>query len=293
MLKKNFTRLVLLIISSCGLIIGNLQAQTPWSGEYGNEWLVQGQKYARIPVKVKGIHQVNIADLPADFVKSFDPEYLQLWHRGKQVALLQADATKIVFYGETNDGKYDELLYRPHANLPGITSRMNTYVSLFSDDGVYFLVVGNSKGLRSVSINSDAIANPPIVPESFHMRHDTTLFKTEFSYSNSYFIYPNYMNSFYEYSKTLTDVARVFGSTVSEKTIQLTGYNSAVSSIKPKLKFLIHSRSNQAKNITVKMGKTNTALRLITTLSVGPFNAAEYEFDLDTSLDIDATGKEC
>lgn len=290
---RNIVGLICLMV--LGLISTNLNAQK-WSGANGNEWLISGKKYAKIAIKAKGIHQVNLSSITDTEVlpAGFNPANLQLWHRGVQIPLLSASANAITFYGEPNDGKFDELLMRPYYNKPEITSRMNKFVSLFSDNGMYFLTVGASAGLRAAEINSDAIANPPVTAEGYHMKTDTVVFKNDFSHSNSIFVYPQFLNSFYEYGKTLTG-NRVIGANISTNPFKLSAINSAASSIIPKVKFLLHNRGTTAINLKVQVAAKDGSARTVTTIPVDPFTPLEYEFplQLDGSFigDVNANGE--
>lgn len=291
---KNIVGLICLIVLGLGSAKVNAQK---WSGANGNEWLVSGKKYAKIAVKAKGIHQVNLGLITDTEVlpAGFNPANLQLWHRGVQVPLLSANASSITFYGEPNDGKFDELLMRPYYNKPEITSRMNKFVSLFSDNGMYFLTVGTSAGLRATEILSDAIVNPPVTPEAYHIKIDTVANKNDFSHSNSTFIYPQYLNSFYEYGKTLTGSRVNPNLTSSTNAFNVSRINIAASSISPRLKFLLHNRGLSTISVKVQVAaKTGGTPRTVTTLSIDPFSPIEYEFNLqlDNSFvgDIDANG---
>ncbi|WAC11824.1 putative type IX secretion system sortase PorU2 [Dyadobacter pollutisoli] len=290
--KSISTHLFFLLI----LLSLNSMSQVPWKGTYGNGWLVSGKKYVRLAITVKGIQQVNFSDLPVEFTaQTIDHEYLQLWHRGVQVDILSSDASKIIFYAEPNDGKFDELLCRPYANEPGITSRMNPYVSLFSDEGAYFLVLGTDKGLRANPINSGSVANPPVAAEAYHLNTDITTYKTDFSQSNSIFIYPTYLNSFYEYGKTLTGTRRFGNTLVSGFALNVKKLNAAAATVKPKVKVLLHSRSNQrSRDIRISVGPDAGNLRQAGSVNIAPFRPKEFEFELQLngSLvgDIDANG---
>jgi hypothetical protein len=285
--KSISTHLFFLLI----LLSFNSVAQVPWKGTYGNDWLVGGKKYVRLAITVKGIQQVDIASLPSEFTaQTIDHEYLQLWHRGVQVDMLSSDASKIIFYAEPNDGKFDELLCRPYSNEPDITSRMNKHVSLFSDEGAYFLVLGAAKGLRATPINSGTVANPPITAEAYHLKTDVTTYKTDFSHSNSIFIYPSYLNSFYEYGKTFTGVRRFGNALVSGFALNVKKLNAASLTIKPKVKILLHSRSNRrSREIRVSVGPDASNLDPAGSVNIAPFRPKEFEFELKAD-DIDANG---
>jgi hypothetical protein len=266
-------------------------AQVPWSGAYGNEWIVPGQKYARIPVKAKGIYQVDFSSLPTGFPAPVNLDRLQLWHRGVQVAILSVDASKIVFYGEPNDGKFDELLTRPDPAQPTITSRMNKYVSLFSDEGVYFLTEGASNGLRANTIESSSIDSPSNTLVPYHVKVDTTLFKSDFSHTTFYSTYPLFLNSFYEYNKTLTG-PRFSNAAVATQTFKLNNlYSAGLAGVPVKVKVLLNCRGRIAIDVNVKIGAKGGSLRQVQKVNINAWGAREYEFTLDPATDIDVNGE--
>lgn len=75
-----------------------------------------------------GLYKVTLPDAFKN-----KPNFLHLYHRGEEVTLVSASNTEVEFYGVTNDGASDALLYR----LP--TTRKNPYFSIYSDQSTYFL----------------------------------------------------------------------------------------------------------------------------------------------------------
>jgi hypothetical protein len=293
MKKITFTHLVLMLI--VGLGCGISYGQTiPWSGAYGNEWIVEGQEYAVIKVKSKGIYQINKSDLPAEF-PAFDSGRLQLWHRGKQVAILAQDMNKVVFYGVPNDGSFDELLARQDRNRPEIVGRMNKYVSLFSENSFYFLTVdtrsqnnGFAPPIGVQSVNLDALPSSS-TSETFHVKTDTLLFTNEFSTSGTYSTYPAYFNSFYDYSQTFTST-RLGRTATFLQPFTLKNLH-APSSQPVRVKVLLHNRGKLDCRININIKSKGGANRLVSTIDVREFKASEYEFNLNTATDIDLNGE--
>ncbi|MCR5886716.1 C25 family cysteine peptidase [Hymenobacter sp. J193] len=110
------------------------------SGPYGNEWIADGQPYYKIKVVRDGIYRLDYQYLTKAGVSGVKPEELQLWRRGKEVAIYvggnQAtfDASTFVeFYGQRNDGQLDRGMY-----LKG-TDQPHALYSLFTDTAAYFL----------------------------------------------------------------------------------------------------------------------------------------------------------
>lgn len=137
-----------LITAFLYLLTINAFAQT----NYGNEWIKGNQKYAKVKVTEDGVYRISYTQLQATGLLSDNPDAskFQIFHQGKEIPIYiegEADgkidaADFIEFYGKKNDGKLDQQLY---AN---VSLQPNPEVSLFSDDGFYFVTVGASNGKR-------------------------------------------------------------------------------------------------------------------------------------------------
>lgn len=291
---KNFTKNVLFIIIYLAILSNPARAQ--WSGAYGNEWLAgkYGQPWVRVKVGVisegpprvlaKGIYRIAMtsSSLPTS-IKTANKSLLQLWHRGKQVDIIKADDTEVLFYGVLNDGKSDELLYRP------ISSRVNPYYSMYSDESSYFLTVGTTNGARAVQENLDNTSTSNL---AYHIKTDSKNYQDEYSHSTQYPIRPVTLNSFFEEGKSRTGVRlsdAASNPVFSNYPIQL---KVKYGSEQPKVKLLLHGRNYRfsPRDIRVYIGKDAGSLRSVGTVSIAGFNYGEYSFDLQDG-DLDGTGK--
>lgn len=105
------------------------------------------QQYVKIKVSQEGIHRLSFSDItqfalvfPAG---NFDPRRLQIFHEGKEQAILVTgeadgvfDSTDYVeFYGKPNDGTFDTQVY------DSAYFHVNPYYSLFNDTSAYFLTL--------------------------------------------------------------------------------------------------------------------------------------------------------
>ncbi|NIJ51505.1 putative type IX secretion system sortase PorU2 [Dyadobacter arcticus] len=263
---------VLIIVLTANLSHG----QTTTS--YTNSWINYSQPYVKVLVNTKGIHKLPFSVLPAGFPIS-QPAKLQIWRYGKQVAISIIN-NEIYFYGTPNEGARDSLLYRPYS------SRMNPYFSLFSDEAAYFLTVSDSKSIRIETV-SKAVSNA--VPAlAYHSNKDVALFKTDYSLSTRNPVRPHFFNSYYEHGASGTGPA-IVKNKLATYPIQLTGAVN-VSAVKPRVKLLIHGRSNNQRSVEIYFGKTEQALRLVTKLANKDFEGSEFEFDLLPG-DLDASNK--
>lgn len=168
-LRQGMSWLIIVVISG---LSARAQDLTPWtSNPYGNQWIDYSKKYVRVGVQTNGIYKVSYSTLATALQKdgvTITPEKIQLWHRGQQVAILSANSTEVVFYGEKNDGASDGLMFRP-----GPEARLNTYSSLFSEEGSYFFTVADSP-LRSVETNGTPVSS--VTPEAYHFETFLTKF---------------------------------------------------------------------------------------------------------------------
>src|SRR5687768_5652032 len=121
------------------------------AGQIGNEWIVYHQPYVRIPIGEDGLFKVSYAALQhAGFPVSVDPRKFQLYHRGKEQAILVTGENDgsftandfIEFYGRKNDGALDSTLYENPSQQP------HKYYNLYSDTTSYFLTIGSGNGKR-------------------------------------------------------------------------------------------------------------------------------------------------
>ncbi|CAG5007098.1 hypothetical protein DYBT9275_03963 [Dyadobacter sp. CECT 9275] len=163
-------KLIVILLFLCAFNIvpqeASAQDLTPWTDyPYGNQWIDYSKKYVRVGVTANGIYSVNYTSLTNALKKTESdpaaaPESIQLWHRGKEVAIISANTTEIVFYGEKNDGVSDGLMFRPNPE-----ARLNKYVSFFSEAGAYFFTTASGP-----SRVSEANGNPvsSVTAEPFH-----------------------------------------------------------------------------------------------------------------------------
>ncbi|WP_019948341.1 putative type IX secretion system sortase PorU2 [Hymenobacter aerophilus] len=131
------TAWLVLLLSLLGLAAAQAQ-----SGPYGNEWLTPGQPYYKIKVARDGLYRLDYAYLQRAGLNSGNPAQLQLWRRGKEVAIhvggnpTTLDANSFVeFFGQRNDGQLDRGMYKDPAD------QVHRLYSLYTDTAAYFLTL--------------------------------------------------------------------------------------------------------------------------------------------------------
>lgn len=277
------------IIAFLVLILGfaDANAQTPWSGVYGNEWLAgkYGQEWVKISVSQKGIHKVT---LTGNFIGK--QGRLHLYHRGIEVALTNVTSDAIEFYGVPNDGASDALLYRDQAHVPDPSQRTNDKYSIYSDVSAYFLTYNSSANGERANVLNDAITN--ISEEKYHIQTELKLFADQYSYSvDINFLTLSLVQSYLENGKGMT--SGIYGrhatasnpSLLGDPTIQLPVKNLyANPEVQAQLDVLLYGRTTSSNIVTVQVGKDASSLRSVgTDMTFAGFTGLKSQFNLNVS----------
>ncbi|TLV00106.1 putative type IX secretion system sortase PorU2 [Dyadobacter luticola] len=235
---------------------------------YTNQWIAYDQPYIKIGVTAKGLHRVPFSSLPKTFPTD-KPEKLQLWHRGKEVAIISTTNNEIVFYGVPNDGSSDSLLYRP------MSSRLNPYFSMYSDEGSYFLTVGDVAGSRAKVV--DQAVDSKLGLQTIHKELQTKVFNEEYSLSTKSAVKKELINSYFELAASKT------GPMMKKDCVLIQNFelrHVADKLAKASVKLLIHGRYSNERKIEVRLGRNTKSLRLVGAISNSGFAATEYTFEL-------------
>lgn len=261
---RDFVRLVLF---ATVLLIGHhLQAQ--WGAPYANSWIDYSKPYVKIGIQKKGLHRVPFSSLPKGFPTG-SPENFQLWRRGKKVSIISTANQEILFYAVPNDGGSDSLLYRP------MSARMNPYFSMYSDEGAYFLTVGNGLGSRAKVIDQPVDEKVPAI--TCHSEVVTTVFRQDYSLGTRSSIKPDLINSYFELGGSRTGEVCKEGSELTFH-FKLSGFVSGPQ--KPNIRLLLHGRSNNDRKIELYIGKNKNALRLVKALDNSGFAGIGHTFEI-------------
>lgn len=186
--------LTFLICSIIFLSSGKVSAQL-----YGNEWIDYSATYYKFKVGVEGIYRINNAVLNAAGIPAgTNGTQFKMYHEGLEVPLYVSTNSSfgttdyIEFYGEQASGKPDSALFDDHS------WQADSFRSLFSDTGVYFLVVNNaSNNLRYTNV-ANTISNPPAAQIYCYTTFEQHFFNEFFAgrqYSNAYDIYYSIFNN--------------------------------------------------------------------------------------------------
>ena len=133
------------------VLLGTATAAQAQSGPYGNEWIVQGQPYYKLKVWRDGLYRLDYAYLSQLGAGAVAPTQLQVWRRGKEVAVYQGgnsatldNSTFLEFYGQRNDAALDKEFYKNPLD------QVNPFYSFYTDTAAYFVTWGARAGKRMV-----------------------------------------------------------------------------------------------------------------------------------------------
>ncbi|MBF9255379.1 hypothetical protein I2I11_18930 [Pontibacter sp. 172403-2] len=170
---------ILLFLS--GFAAWSAQAQ----GSYGNEWINYSQSYYKIKVANSGLHRLSYGYLDSLGLSGINPQHLQLFRRGRQVAVYvagEADGKLDVqdyleFYGERNDGALDRELYKNPEH------QIHQLYSLYTDTAAYFLTVNPAGGKRMQEVNPVAEGR---TPEPYQLQKALYVNTDRYNYGKNY-----------------------------------------------------------------------------------------------------------
>jgi hypothetical protein len=176
-----YKRFFLFLFLMIGAAITTLQAQN----QFGNEWINYSQTYHKLKVTQTGLHQLDYNFLNQIGLAGVNPKNLQLFRRGKEVAIYIAGEEDekldpqdyIEFYGERNDGALDVELYKNPANQP------HKLYSLYTDTASYFLTIAPTMGKRMRQENT-VIGNN--IPEPYHLQQSLFMNTDRYYIGKSY-----------------------------------------------------------------------------------------------------------
>jgi len=162
---KRFLLKVLIIAGMIASQNCNLLAQP-----YNNEWINYNNTYYKFKVGATGLYRISQATLTSIGLGSTPAEQFQLWRNGKEVPLYTTVQTGtfgssdyIEFWGEMNDGKPDNILYRIPAH------QLNDKWSLQTDTAAFFLTVNTSGTNLRLEPTINDVAGNLLAPEPYFM----------------------------------------------------------------------------------------------------------------------------
>jgi len=138
---------------------------------FNNEWIDYSKTYYKFKIGSTKLYRISQPTLASIGIGSTPAEYFQLWRHGQQVPIYTSIQTGamtgsdyIEFWGQMNDGKADNILYRLS------DYQISDKFSLETDTSAYFLTVNPTpaNNLRlAPTVNN--VAGNTLPPETFFM----------------------------------------------------------------------------------------------------------------------------
>lgn len=236
---------------------------------YGNEWIDYNQQYLKIPVGQEGIYKITYQDLQkAGFpVGTVNPRNLQLFHRGREHAILVAGeannsfdpADYVLFYGQRNDGTQDKELYLSPEAQP------HPYYNLYSDTTAYFLTFNltNQPGRRISTFSENNTYG--LAAEPYYLEKERQLFTSSYA---SGLVHP-YAGD-YKTQLPYGDFGEGFtGGVIADGKVQDISFPDLSRQVSsgplPTLEMVLVGRNNLERQISVLAGATTASLATVHT----------------------------
>lgn len=133
---------------------------------YNNEWINYSRTYYKFKVGATGLYRITQPTLASLGIGATSAEQFQLWRNGVQVPLYttvqtgaMASSDYIEFWGEANDGKPDNVLYK------NSDYQLSDKYSLETDTAAFFLTINPDGGNLRFSPTANSIPSAlPIEP---------------------------------------------------------------------------------------------------------------------------------
>ena len=238
-------------------IFANLFAQAQ---AYNNEWINYSQTYYKFKAGVTGLYRISQPVLTSIGIGSTPAEQFQLWRNGKQIPLFTSVQTGamgagdyIEFWGEQNDGKPDNSLYRLS------DGQLNDKWSLETDTASFFLSIntaGNNLRLAPVA-NSLPTA---LSPEPYFMHTMGKYYKEKINLGAAQFVNGNIYSSAYDPGEGWSSVDIGTGGTRTETFANLNPYTGAGAPT-PSLKVNVSGNTQNPRQVEIKVNGTQVALQ--------------------------------
>ncbi len=146
---------------------------------FNNEWIDYNKTYYKFKVGATGAYHIRQSTLASLGLGAVNADHFQLWRNGQQIALYTTiqnaplgPADYIEFYGERNDGKPDNPLYRES------DWQLSDKLSLQTDTAAFFLTVNTTGGNARLVNTPNNLAGNTLTPEPYFI-HTAGAYYTE------------------------------------------------------------------------------------------------------------------
>jgi len=173
---------------------------------YNNEWIDYSKTYYKFKVAATGLYRIPQTLLASVNLGSTNADHFQLWRNGKQIPIYTSvqnaalGATDYIeFWGEMNDGKPDNPLYRE------ADYQLNDHWSLQTDTAAYFLTVNSAGANFRLTTTANNVTGNTIPAEPFFMHTEGSYKRTQINAGRAELVVTSYTySSSYDYGEGWT-----------------------------------------------------------------------------------------
>ncbi|MFN6943444.1 MAG: C25 family cysteine peptidase [Cytophagaceae bacterium] len=245
----------------------------------GNEWIVPGQSYYKIPVANTGIHFISFTRLSEAGVSLSNTNGLKLYHRGVEQAI-RVTGDGLVFFGKRNDGTLDSLLYAPTSAQP------HKYYNLYSDTAAYFLTLSSTPGKRMTTLGTPQGGTT----ETYHMQELLHMNTNDYAPGQIYASY-NTLSTFDQGEGwTGSIISRGAGAASVLHPIELQTEHYANVGVNPKVEVVLLGRNTHFHNIDLLFGVSGGPTFTYNVPSFSGYNNMRATTEIPSNV-IDGSGK--
>jgi hypothetical protein len=186
----------LLLLLTCFTLAAKAQV-------YNNEWIDYSKTYYKFKVGATGLYRITQPSLATIGLGATPAQHFQLWRNGQEIPIYTSVQTGamgaadyIEFWGEMNDGKPDNIMYR----LPDY--QINDKWSLQTDTAAYFLTVNPSGTNFHLAPTLNNVAGNSLPPEPYFIHSDLLYYKHRIHSGRSELVGDSYTySSSYDYGE--------------------------------------------------------------------------------------------
>ncbi len=211
-------------MKTCLLLISFLFCMAALHAQYNNEWIDFSKTYYKCKVGKTGLCRISAETLSGLGLNNTPAEQFQLWRNGKEVTLFTSVSSGLLsaggyieFFGEMNDGSFDDKLYKNPAN------HLNTTYSLITDTSSYFLTVNKAANLRFINTENN-IQNNTLPAEPYFLYTYKSDFKQKINRGKGFNYGENIYSSTYDVGEFWSSVDI---NDTSSQTVTMTNLNVA------------------------------------------------------------------
>lgn len=135
---------------------------------YNNEWIDYSKTYYKFKIAATNLYRISQATLSGIGLSGVNADHFQLWRNGQEIPLYTtsqnaplATGGYIEFWGEMNDGRPDNPMYR------NPDFQLNNTWSLQTDTAAFFLTVNSNTPNRRFASTTNDLTGNTLSPEPF------------------------------------------------------------------------------------------------------------------------------